>query len=157
FRGRRPLVSRVGPGRYVRYGSPVEPVVSAAVEIAPDEAPTPETADMPHRPRTIALVGCGRSKRDVPAPASDLYTSRGFRLRAAYAEQEADRWFVLSAEYGLVGPDEWISPYDLRLSDTRQSYRQAWGEWVVARLIRVCGPLDGRAVHVIAPADYADP
>ena len=62
--------------------------------------PVPATG----RTRSIALVGCGRAKRDVPAPASDLYTSRGFRLRAAYAEQEADQWFVLSAEYGLVGP-----------------------------------------------------
>lgn len=95
-------------------------------------------------------MGCGRAKRDVPAPASDLYASRGFRLRAAYAEQEADQWFVLSAEHGLVGPDEWISPYDLNLADTPGAYRRAWGAWVVARLLRIVGSLQGARIHVIA-------
>jgi uncharacterized HhH-GPD family protein len=102
-------------------------------------------------------VGCGRAKRDVPAPASDLYTSRGFRLRAAYAEQESDQWFVLSAEYGLVRPDEWISPYDLNLADTSREYRGAWGQWVAARLVRLLGPLRGIRIQVVAPADYAAP
>jgi uncharacterized HhH-GPD family protein len=106
--------------------------------------------------RSIALVGCGRSKRDVPAPASDLFTSRGFNLRAAYAEQESDGWFVLSAEYGLVGPDEWISPYDLNLEDTTHAYRASWGAWAVARLNRILGSLNDVTVHVIAPATYAD-
>jgi len=111
----------------------------------------------PSDARSIALVGCGRAKRGVPAPASDLYTSRGFRLRAAYAEQEADQWFVLSAEFGLVGPDEWISPYDLHLAETSRDYRRAWGEWVVARLLRVRGSLWGVTIQIIAPADYAAP
>ena len=157
LRGRRPLVTRIGRGQYVRFGAAIERPESTTEATAEVPTPRPVVISAPSDARRVALVGCGRAKRGVPAPASDLYTSRGFRLRAAYAEQESDRWFVLSAEYGLVGPDEWISPYDLNLGDTPRDYRRAWGEWVVARLLRLCGSLQGITITIIAPADYATP
>jgi uncharacterized HhH-GPD family protein len=157
FRDRRPLVTRIGWGQYVRFDGPHEPLDLTAETVAEHLTPRPAVMALSGDFRSIALVGCGRAKRDVPAPASDLYTSRGFRLRAAYAEQETDQWFVLSAEYGFVGPDEWISPYDLNLADTSRAYRRAWGEWVVARLLRLRASLRGVTIQIIAPADYAAP
>jgi len=104
----------------------------------------------------IALVGCGRRKRAEPSPAKELYTSEGFRARRRLAEFGADAWFILSAEHGLVTPDEWLAPYDLTLNQTSRAYRQAWGSWCVARLVGKLGSLDGRVVQVLAPAAYAD-
>ena len=36
-------------------------------------------------------------------------------------------WFILSAEHGLVAPDEWLAPYERYLPDTPSAFRQAWG------------------------------
>ena len=64
---------------------------------------------------TIGLVGCAAAKLRRPAPARDLYTSQLFRKAAAYADANTDRWFVLSAKYGLVASDDEIGPYDAKL------------------------------------------
>ena len=50
----------------------------------------------------VALVSCVKSKQDSPAPAGDLYTSPLFRSFRRYAEANADVWYVLSAEHGLL-------------------------------------------------------
>jgi hypothetical protein len=63
-------------------------------------------------------------------------------------------WFILSAEHGLVAPDEWLAPYDRYLPDTPAPYRAAWGRWVVERLDLLAGPLHGRVVEVHASAEY---
>lgn len=128
LRGRRPVVTRIDRGQYVRFGEEVDRPALTAATGSHRPLGRPVASALSCDAPSIALVGCGRTKRGVPAPASDLYTSRGFRLRAAYAEQESDHWFVLSAEYGLVRPDEWISPYDLNLAAASSSYRRAWGE-----------------------------
>lgn len=158
FAQRTPLVTRVGRGEYIRYNgddrpqaSPVEPIRETPNPPAPTPiAPTPtETYD-------IALVSCGKAKRSVPSPAADLYTSDGFRKRRAIAEDAGREWFILSAEHGLVGPEEVIAPYDLALKDTGADYSAAWGAWVVAKLVRKVGSLRGKSALVLAPAAYAD-
>ena len=64
---------------------------------------------------TIGLVGCAAAKLSRPARARDLYTSQLFRKASAYAEANSDRWYVLSAKYGLVSSEEVIAPYDMKL------------------------------------------
>ena len=61
--------------------------------------------------QTIALVSCVKSKLPGPCLARDLYTSVRFRRMRTYAEREADRWFILSAKYGLVEPDAVLHSY----------------------------------------------
>jgi hypothetical protein len=75
----------------------------------------------------------------------------------SYAERLDVPWFVLSAEYGLVQPDEWIGPYDRYLPDTPLAYRQAWGAWALARLELLLGDLRGRMVEVHASEAYVAP
>ncbi|WP_262852281.1 DUF6884 domain-containing protein [Mumia quercus] len=111
---------------------------------APDSAPD------------LVLVGCVKKKLDVPAPAKDLYTSTLFRKERAYAEQAGARWFVLSAEHGLVDPEQVLEPYDLRLSKTSRDYRRAWGARVVKQLGEAVGTVDGRTIEVHAGSAYAD-
>lgn len=75
---------------------------------------------------TVGLVGCAAAKLSRPAPARELYTSQLFRKAAAYAEQNSDRWYVLSAKYGLVHSETVIEPYDMKLG--HKSGPSIW-EW----------------------------
>ena len=144
FAHRIPLVTGVGRGEYVRYQG------------SPDDSGDGIVA-VGARDFDIVLVGCARAQRLAPTRAADLYVSPGFRKRRAIAEAAGTRWYVLSAEHGLVAPDEWLAPYDLALAETPVDYRTAWGRWAVARLLHKEGNLRGRRILVLAPAAYADP
>jgi hypothetical protein len=118
-------------------------------------APTPLARSTNPVP-DLVLVGCVKKKLDVPAPARELYTSPLFRKERSYAEQAGVPWFVLSAEHGLVAPDEVLAPYDLQLSRTSRDYRRAWGVRVVERLGEVVGPVSGKTIEVHAGSAYTD-
>ena len=102
-------------------------------------------------------MACAKSKGLVPAAAKDLYSSSRFRKARAYAERLGDPWFILSAEHGLVAPDEWLAPYERYLPDTPREYRRVWGEWVVVRLDQLLGGLDGVVVELHAGESYVQP
>jgi hypothetical protein len=102
----------------------------------------------------IVLVTCVKSKGTRPSAAKDLYTSTLFKKQRAYAEKSGVAWFILSAEHGLVTPDEWLAPYERYLADTTASYRAAWGVWVAARLELLAGPLQDKTVEVHAGSTY---
>jgi hypothetical protein len=104
----------------------------------------------------LLLVSCVKKKRSVPAFAKDLYISPLFVAERRYAEARAAPWYILSAKYGLVGPEEWIEPYALYLPDTTATYRSAWGKHVVDRLVDLTGPLDGVIVEIHARRTYLD-
>lgn len=84
----------------------------------------------------IALVSCVKSKQSVPARALDLYTSPLFRALRGYAEHQADEWFILSAQYGLVHPDQKIAPYEKTLNTMRKNERAVWAEKVMDELTK---------------------
>ncbi len=134
-------------------------VTFVRVKASPDEAPSPvmqgatPTAGAPD----LILIGCVKQKLAVPAPAKDLYTSPLFRKGRHYAEDAGVPWFVLSAEHGLVMPEELLAPYDRRLARSDRSYRQAWGARVVDRLLDEAAPLSGRRVEVHAGSAYVEP
>jgi len=65
---------------------------------------------------TICLVSCVWPKRATTALAKDLYRSDWFLKARACAESAGSCWFILSAEYGLVHPDEMIEPYEMTLA-----------------------------------------
>ncbi len=105
----------------------------------------------------VVLVACAKSKLSAPAPAKDLYRSPRFRKARAYAERLGDPWFILSAEHGLVAPDEWLAPYERYLPDTSREYRRAWGDWVVVRLDLLLGGLAETVVELHAGESYVQP
>lgn len=127
-------------------------------------AQSPSAAPFPSHPPAeslgapdILLIGCVKQKLGVPAPARDLYTSPLFRKGRRYAEATGAPWFVLSAEHGLVAPDEVLAPYDRRLSKSDLEYRLAWGVRVVEQLVAAAGPLSGKSIEVHAGAAYVEP
>src|SRR5680860_82227 len=91
-------------------------------------------ADLDTEPASLLLVACVKAKAAAPAAARDLYVSPLFRKERDYAERSGVPWFILSAEHGLVAPDEWLAPYERYLPDTPRSFRSAWGHWVAERL-----------------------
>lgn len=144
--GVRVTFSRIGPDSQEDLALPA---VGPASPI--DDAPGA------HLQGRLLLIACGKTKESRPTAAKDLYISPRFRKARAYAERSSVPWFILSAEHGLVGPDEWLAPYERYLPATPRDYRTAWGEWVAARLALMAGPLDGRTVEVHAGENYVQP
>jgi hypothetical protein len=76
--------------------------------------------------RTVYLVSCVSQKKGFPAPARDLYVSEWFRRACRYVEATGDPWFILSAEYGLISPDQLLAPYERTLNRMGVVERRAW-------------------------------
>ena len=83
---------------------------------------------------TIALVSCVKRKTAGQCAAKDLYTSALFRYQRAYAEKHADRWFILSAKYGLIHPDAVIEPYEQTLTGASVATRREWARRVFGQM-----------------------
>ncbi len=82
------------------------------------------------RPVVVALVACVGEKLNHAAPARDLYVSQWFRKARRYAEQFADQWYILSALYGLIAPNEERTPYNATLNEMKVFDRLVWAERV---------------------------
>lgn len=118
--------------------------------------PTPGPGQSGRATGEIVLIGCVKTKAPEAGPARDLYLSPLFERRRRYAESSGQPWYILSAEHGLLEPGSIIEPYDVSLADQTAGYRQAWGEWVAAKLTRVRGPIDGLVIEVHAGTAYVD-
>jgi hypothetical protein len=105
----------------------------------------------------VILLGSVGERVHVPAPAKEVYRDVSFQLSRLDAETSRKEWFILSAEHGLVAPNEWMSPDSRTLADMDPQYRVAWASWVVARLQSLVGSLEGLVVRVDAPAEFIGP
>jgi hypothetical protein len=105
-------------------------------------------------PMRIALVSCVKQKRPVPAPARDLYDSALFRGMRRFAERNTDRWFILSAQYGLVAPGIVIARYDRTLNRMSARERKEWAGGVLAALDQEIS--DGDTVVMLAGVRYRE-
>lgn len=85
----------------------------------------------------VALVSCVKSKQSRAAQAGELYTSHLFRGLRTYALSHADRWFILSAEHGVLAPDAIVAPYERTLNRMRSGERREWAEKVQVQLLKV--------------------
>jgi hypothetical protein len=79
---------------------------------------------------TLYLVACVGAKLPDPALAKDLYISDWFVKVRHYVERAGAPWFILSAEYGLVGSEEVLAPYECTLNSMRVAERRAWARRV---------------------------
>jgi Family of unknown function (DUF6884) len=90
-------------------GKPLERVSHGWYRMAEAPVVTPAPQARVNAPASggadLVLVGCVKTKADRPQAARDLYRSPLFERRRRYAEQYAARWYILSAEHGLVAPE----------------------------------------------------
>ena len=89
----------------------------------------------------VGLVGCVKTKQQVPAPAAELYISPLFRGRRAALEASCVRWDLLSAQHGLVAPDQVLEHYDAVMAAAPVSERRPWAARVLAELCDRLGTL----------------
>jgi hypothetical protein len=83
---------------------------------------------------TVYLISCVSQKRTTPARARDLYVSSWFLKARDYVGTTRSPWFILSAEYGLVPPDQILAPYERTLNTLRKPERQAWAARVKGQM-----------------------
>lgn len=83
---------------------------------------------------TVYLVSCVSLKREEQCQACDLYVSDLFRKARRFVEASGCPWFILSAEYGLVTPDQVIAPYERTLNTMGVAARREWAKLVAAQL-----------------------
>ena len=113
--------------------------------------------DMPLGERTsqrIGLVGCVKTKANFAMPAKDLYISPLFKGRRGFVENTCDEWWILSALYGLVHPDDLLEPYDVALVGSSRREKQLWSRAVLASIDANVHAHDGDTFELHAGADY---
>lgn len=155
WRGAGFTVTNLAPGREVTFRRTGTPSISAT-PTATSASAEDDDIDAERPAPTLLLLACVKEKLPAPAAARDLYVSPLFKKQREYAELVGLPWFILSAEHGLVVPDEWLSPYERYLPETPPSFRRAWGNWVVERLELLTANLAGRTIEVHAGATYVD-
>ena len=140
-RGSSPRSSSATPSTSGSRGEPPTP--------APQAPRAPEK-----RKDRVGLVGCVKTKLNHAAPADELYISNLFARRKTYVEGSCERWFILSAGYGLVAPGEPIEPYERALKGMPKSAKEAWSRAVMNRLQGQLGSLGGLTFEIHAGKDY---
>lgn len=110
----------------------------------------------PDQPSNVdaVLLGCVSQKQATPMAAKDLYRSELFRRRRLWAEASGKPWWIVSAEYGLVDPDEVIAPYDTRIARRPLEDRRRLAEHVASHLEARLGALAGRTLELHAGDEY---
>jgi hypothetical protein len=104
--------------------------------------------------RRIALVSCVKSKRTSQAPGGELYISPLFKGFRAYAKANADEWYILSAKYGVLNPQQVVEPYELTLNNMPKEERRVWGTRVREQLREILPP--HAEVVLLAGARYRE-
>lgn len=115
-----------------------------------DGASRPNGAPHNGAARRIAVVSCTGPTRPQSARARDLFVSPLFQELCAFADREADRWFLLDAEHGLLDPETVIAPTTKSIGRKESAARREWARRVIQQLVPV---LDGvEQVLVLANA-----
>ena len=100
---------------------------SRSARIVPKRRSAPDMGDG----RRLFLVSCVKTKLPTRSPAKNLYVSAWFRKARACVESTGCPWGILSAEYGLLHPDEEIRPYEKTLNAMPVAERRAWANEVL--------------------------
>jgi uncharacterized protein DUF6884 len=88
----------------------------------------------------VALVSCVKQKQNCTSPARDLYISQLFQGLRRYAEANADVWYILSAEHGVLRPETVVAPYERTLNKMPKRERLIWADRVQKQLLEVLPP-----------------
>jgi hypothetical protein len=106
------------------------------------------------RQSAIYLVSCVGKKRSDEMQAKELYASEWFFRARAFVERTGCAWFILSARFGLVAPEQTIQPYEQTLNAMPRTERQAWAARVQQQM-ELALPDVGRCV-VLAGQRYRE-
>lgn len=82
------------------------------------------------------FISCGKKKRECACRAIDMYIGNYFKAEAEAAKALGGKIWILSAKYGLLSPDDVITPYNLRLSWLNAIQRKIWADNVIKQMQR---------------------
>jgi hypothetical protein len=135
------LIDRTGPkygaNVYFRFG-----LNSASVPArgSPEKSSSLDSDGFSLSPDSdLALVACVKRKQAVASPARILYTSPWFELTRNLVERSGARWFILSAQYGLLDPARMVEPYEKTLNRMNMDERHQWANGVLGSLLPQLG------------------
>lgn len=103
----------------------------------------------------VPIVGCGRKKLDVPAPAQHMYTGTTVRAAIEHAKLCAPSFLILSGKHGLLPPDVVIEPYDQNLEMMGRHTQHAWAR-LTASMMRLIIPDGYELLLLSVPSLYRD-
>ena len=104
-------------------------------------------------PETVVmLVSCGKRKSTKPCQAKEMYNSSRFQCLKSIAEQFGLEWYILSAKYGLLSPNEVIEPYDLSLAMCPLEEQISWAVRTANQLLKAD---NDTAFFIVADALYS--
>lgn len=106
--------------------------------------------------KRIGLVGSVNAQPSSPSPAIDLYRSAGFLEARRRVESACETWFILSPEYHLVEPGDWLEPYELTMASLSVSERTSWSAQVLAQLEEKLGELKGLTFELHAGPEFTE-
>jgi len=70
-------------------------------------------------PRILVVLGCSKEKAEQRLPVKNLYQGTLFKLGLEYANSIGADVRVMSALHGIVGLDDVLDPYNLKMSRER--------------------------------------
>jgi hypothetical protein len=97
-----------------------------------------------------------KEKAGRALPAKDLYRSTLFDGRRAFVERTCDDWWILSAEYGLVSPEEVLAPYEMSLKSLGRPARREWAAKVLDSIELRVKPAPRDVFEIHAGAECRD-
>ena len=98
---------------------------------------------------STVVIACGSKKRNHPAPARDMYVGSLFKNARRAAESTGLPWYIMSAKYGILRPDDMIEPYDMTYGKTTGKQPGEIAQQLAS--LNVALP-----VWALVPARYAD-
>lgn len=90
--------------------------------------------------KKIYLISCVKSKTPHSAPARELYSSVWFKAARRFVESQSAGWFILSAEHGLVHPEQLIKPYEATLNRLPSDDRRLWAKITAQQIEKQIAP-----------------
>lgn len=106
--------------------------------------------------KVIAFVSCVSMKQTTPQPiaAKDLYISPLFKKAREYVEKVSNKWYILSAYYGLLGPEQLVSDYNLTLNEMSSKEVEKWSRLVYSDIIKYVNPSPEDVLLFLAGMKY---
>ena len=84
--------------------------------------------------KRICLISCVSKKLKAPSEAKNLYVSPWFKKASLIASKYFDECYILSAKYGLLNPEEIITPYEKTLLKMTRIERLKWANKVIKQI-----------------------
>lgn len=147
------ILRQVDRGKFILEGKTAEPPAVKQMQLAPHSERS-LSRQSNKAGRTVVLVSCVKQKQEQPEAAAQLYVSPLFRKARQFAQTFGDDWFILSALYGLVAPEQLLEPYDLTLKEQGVQERRRWAGRVLEDLLPRLQPHDH--LVIIAGRSYRE-